>query len=77
MIITIVIIVCVEIVGSSERNPSIADVTEIAGVINPSEISVAQPMMAGKITQPALYLLTSAYNAKIPPSPLLSAARAR
>jgi hypothetical protein len=58
-------------VGSSVRNPSMAEVTEMAGVINPSEISVAHPMIAGKITHPALYLLTNAYNAKIPPSPFV------
>ena len=47
-------IVFVEIAGFSARKPSIADVTLIAGVMNPSDISVAQPIIAGKITQLAL-----------------------
>src|SRR5215203_505882 len=74
---TIVMIVCVVIVGSSERSPSIAEVTLMAGVMKPSEIRVAHPMIAGKITQLALYRLTKAYKAKIPPSPLLSALNAK
>ena len=33
--------------GWMSRSPSIAEVTLMAGVINPSEISVAQPITAG------------------------------
>ena len=47
-------IVFAEIAGFSARKPSMADVTLIAGVMNPSDISVAQPIIAGKITQLAL-----------------------
>ncbi len=57
--------------------PSTADEIEIGGVINPSAIKDAQPINAGIIVHFALYLLTNAYNAKIPPSPLLSAFKAR
>jgi len=60
MAITIVMMVCSEIFGLRERNPSIAEVTLMAGVIKPSAIRVQQPIMAGKITHWALYLLTNA-----------------
>jgi hypothetical protein len=60
MPITIEIMVLSEIFGLRVFNPSTAEVTLIAGVINPSAINVQQPIMAGKITHSALYLLTSA-----------------
>ena len=59
--------------GSNVRKPSMADATEIGGVIIPSASKVLPPMMAGNINHFILAFLTSAYNAKIPPSPLLSA----
>src|SRR5690349_5398417 len=77
MMMTIVTMVWCEIEGLTARRPSMADVTLNAGVMKPSEISVQQPIIAGKMTHLALYLLTSAYNANIPPSPLLSALSAR
>ena len=53
-------------------NPSIAEETEIGGVIIPSASKVAPPIMAGKVNHFA-WRLTNAKRAKIPPSPLLSA----
>ena len=58
-------------------SPSMAEEILMAGVINPSEISVAHPIMARYTTHFALYRLTSAYRANIQPSPLLSAFSAR
>ena len=58
----------------TEFNPSIADDTEIGGVIIPSAKSVVAPNMVG-ITKYLLYLRTMAYNEKTPPSPWLSARR--
>lgn len=52
--------------------PSIADVTEIGGVIMPSASKAAPPIIA-TITSHFLLRRTSANNEKIPPSPLLSA----
>ena len=52
--------------------PSIADVIEIGGVIIPSASNDAPPIIAG-ITSHFRLLLTRAYKAKVPPSPLLSA----
>jgi hypothetical protein len=54
-----------------------AEEIEMGGVMNPSAINVAQPMIAGKIVQLTLYLRTNAYSAKIPPSPRLSAFNAK
>src|SRR4051812_37519311 len=67
----------VSMCGYKIFNPSTADEIEIGGVINPSAINDAQPISAGMIVHFALYLRTNAYNAKIPPSPLLSAFSAR
>lgn len=54
--------------------PSTAAVIEIGGVIIPSANKAAPPIIAGN-TSHLFCLLTSAYNEKIPPSPLLSALR--
>lgn len=56
------------------RSPSMADVTDIGGVIMPSANKAAPPIMAG-ITNHFFLRLTKAYNENIPPSPLLSAWR--
>src|SRR5678810_360448 len=53
-------------------NPSIADVTEIGGVIIPSASKAAPPIIAG-ITSHFFVRLTNANREKMPPSPLLSA----
>ncbi len=53
-------------------NPSIAEATEIGGVIMPSASKVVAPRIVG-ITSFLPYLRTSAYNENIPPSPSLSA----
>ena len=52
--------------------PSMAEATEIGGVIMPSAIKAAPPIMAG-ITSHLFCRLTNVYKEKIPPSPLLSA----
>ena len=57
--------------------PSTADDIEMAGVIKPSAISVAQPIRAGIMIHFNLLFLSKANNAKIPPSPLLSALSAK
>src|SRR5436190_5950863 len=49
-----------------------AEETDIAGVIIPSANNAAPPSIAG-ITSHFFWRLTSVYNEKIPPSPLLSA----
>ena len=54
-------------------NPSIADETDMGGVIIPSANNVAPPSMAGNTSQGFLLPRTKAYKEKIPPSPLLSA----
>lgn len=55
-------------------SPSIADVTDIGGVIMPSASRAAPPTIAGKTVHlPCRF--TNAYNENIPPSPLLSALR--
>ena len=51
-----------EIAGTC-LSPSIADVTDIGGVIIPSASSAAPPIIAG-ITSQRRRLLTSAYNEK-------------
>ena len=56
-------------------NPSIAEETDMGGVIIPSASKVAPPNMAGNTSQGFLLPRTNAYNEKIPPSPLLSARR--
>ena len=53
-------------------NPSIAEATDIGGVIIPSANNVPAPMMAGTYNH-RRYRRTSANKEKIPPSPLLSA----
>ena len=58
-------------------SPSTADEIEIAGVMNPSAKSVAQPINAGMITHLIRRFFNKANNAKIPPSPLLSAFNAK
>ena len=57
--------------------PSTADDIEMAGVIKPSAMSVAQPIRAGIMIHFNLLFLSKANNAKIPPSPLLSALSAK
>ena len=57
-------------------NPSIAEATEMGGVMIPSASKVAAPMMAG-IYAFFPYLLTRANKENIPPSPLLSACKVR
>src|SRR5207237_80915 len=56
--------------------PSMAEVTEIGGVIIPSANKAAPTIMEGK-TNHFFLLLTSANNENIPPSPLLSALNVR
>ena len=57
--------------------PSTAEEMEMAGVMNPSARSVAQPMSAGITIHFAFFSFNKAYKAKIPPSPLLSAFNAK
>src|SRR5678816_702144 len=57
-------------------NPSIADVTEIGGVIIPSASKAAPPSIAG-MTSHFFLRLTNANKENIPPSPLLSACNVR
>ena len=57
--------------------PSIAEETEIGGVIIPSAKSVQPPIIAGNNNHLTLVFLIKAYNEKIPPSPLLSALSVR
>ena len=59
--------------GSSTLKPSIAEATEMGGVIIPSASKALPPMMAGNKSHLIFVLLTKAYKANIPPSPLLSA----
>lgn len=54
--------------------PSMADATEIGGVMMPSARSAVAPRIVGIASHLAL-LLTSAYREKMPPSPALSAFR--
>src|SRR6188768_4116709 len=63
----------VGISGLKYLNPSIADETEMEGVIRPSASKALPPIIAGKASHLYLDFLTRAYNEKIPPSPLLSA----
>ena len=58
------------------RKPSMADVTEMGGVIIPSASNAAPPIIAGK-TSHFFCRRTNAYKEKIPPSPLLSARNVR
>ena len=53
-------------------NPSTAEVTVIGGVIMPSAIIAAPPIIAG-MTSHFRRRRTRAYKAKVPPSPRLSA----
>ena len=55
-------------------NPSMADVTEIGGVMIPSANKVPAPIIAGMASH-LPYRLTKAYNENMPPSPWLSACR--
>lgn len=57
-------------------NPSIADVTEIGGVMIPSERTAEPPIIAG-ITAHFPCRRTRAKRENIPPSPLLSAFKVR
>ena len=57
--------------------PSTAEEIEIAGVINPSANKVEQPIKAGIITHFMRRDFNKAKSAKIPPSPLLSAFKAK
>ena len=56
--------------------PSMAELTDMGGVIMPSANSAAPPIIAG-ITSHRFCRLTSVYNEKMPPSPLLSALKVR
>ena len=58
--------------GAMLFNPSIADVTDIGGVIRLSAIIKLPPIIAGHNTQRACFRIR-VNNEKIPPSPLLSA----
>ena len=62
--------------AGNRSNPSTAAVIEIGGVIIPSASNAAPPTMAGK-TSHFFWRLTNAYNAKVPPSPRLSALKTR
>ncbi len=53
-------------------SPSTAEVMEMGGVIMPSASKAAPPIIAGTTNHFRLRR-TKAYNAKVPPSPLLSA----
>ena len=53
--------------------PSIAEDTEMGGVIIPSAKSVQPPIIAGNNNHLIFVFLIRAYKEKIPPSPLLSA----
>lgn len=59
------------------RSPSMADETEIGGVMMPSASNAAPPIIAGKSNHLVFVLRTKAYNENIPPSPLLSARKVR
>ena len=59
--------------GLKILSPSIADDTDMGGVIMPSASKAAPPIIAGHFNHFNFALLTKAYNEKIPPSPLLSA----
>ncbi|MPM61274.1 hypothetical protein SDC9_108132 [bioreactor metagenome] len=61
--------------GFIPLNPSIAETIVIEGVIIPSAINVLAPMIAIIYNHFFLFLRISAYNARMPPSPLLSALR--
>ena len=60
--------------GRYSFNPSIDEVTVIAGVITPSARRAAAPIIV-RIAAQELFSLIRAFKAKIPPSPLLSAVR--
>jgi hypothetical protein len=62
--------VCIS--GLKILSPSIADATDIGGVIIPSASNAQPPIIANKYTFLNLRL-TRAYSENIPPSPLLSA----
>ena len=63
--------------GKMLFTPSTAEEIEMAGVMNPSAINVAQPMRAGMMIHLAFFSFSKANSAKIPPSPLLSALSAK
>ena len=74
------IVTTIGIIGISGKillTPSTAEEIEMAGVIKPSAISVAQPMSAGIMIHLSLRFFNNANKAKIPPSPLLSALSAK
>ena len=58
--------------GYMSFNPSMAEVTEMGGVIRLSAIIKLPPIIAGHITHFACFRI-NANREKIPPSPLLSA----
>ena len=60
------------IVGLTNANPSMADITVIDGVIIPSARSVLPPIMANMYNHDSFFR-SSANSENIPPSPLLSA----
>ena len=77
---TTMMLTTIGIIGISGKmlfTPSTADEIEMAGVIKPSAISVAQPMSAGIMIHLIFFFLSKANKAKIPPSPLLSAFSAK
>ena len=63
---------CISLKAGVIRNPSMADVTEIGGVIIPSASRAAPPIIAGN-TSHFRRRLTKVYKEKMPPSPRLSA----
>ena len=63
--------------GLKYLNPSMAEETEIEGVISPSANNALPPMIAGKASHFNLDFLTRANKEKMPPSPLLSAFNTR
>ena len=67
----------ISIFGLITSNPSIAEATDMGGVIIPSANNVAPPSIAGTYNHLTCILRTSAYKEKIPPSPLLSARSVR
>ena len=61
--------------GCMACNPSMAEATDMGGVIIPSASKVAPPISAGKTNHGVFRRRTNAYKENIPPSPLLSARR--
>ena len=59
--------------GFSTRSPSMAEATEMGGVMMPSASSAAAPMMAGRYSHLMRKCRNRANSARMPPSPRLSA----